>query len=135
MNEQTNLIVKVDYEEFQPDTYKGIEVLDYKNNEVMKINTGKFNFDWEIIGDFIKAFIKENPTVEINVSSSVDNYIADSSEVKTKKEKTSEQVNKLAKIIAEGNLKLKPMEEIINSTTIRRNMPTPIDFTNIPFKK
>jgi hypothetical protein len=66
--------IRVDYEEFEPDTYKGV-VLTHGDTEVLRINTGDFKADLATM-DTQYLMITEGENVF--TSSSVDNYSMDS---------------------------------------------------------
>lgn len=71
------LFIRVDYEDFKPETYKGVYVDTKDKQRLIHVNTGDFVFDYNFIMDFLKTYLKNNPTLDVFCSSSVDNYISD----------------------------------------------------------
>jgi hypothetical protein len=72
------LIIHVDYEDFKPETYKGVYVTTYDGQKLFHINTGDFVIDYNIVNDLLRLhYLKKNPNIEVFCSSDVDEYILD----------------------------------------------------------
>lgn len=67
-----HLFIKCDYEEFEPETYNGIKVMDFNsNNKILDhFNTGNIDKDLESVKEKYKGYI-------ITYSSTIDHYYMD----------------------------------------------------------
>jgi hypothetical protein len=72
------LFIRVDYEEFKPETYKGVYVTTRDGQKLFHVNTGDFLVDYNAVNDLLKLhYLKKNPDIEVFRTSSIDNYISD----------------------------------------------------------
>jgi hypothetical protein len=70
--------VRIDYKEFSPGNYKGIYLTKYNSDEkIVNFFSDSFLFDYKMMKLFLDEFRKENPNVDIFITSSVDDYAAD----------------------------------------------------------
>lgn len=80
----------VDYDEFEPETYKGVCICTIDNKELKRVYTGNFIED-------IKSIIEQNECYyPLLTMSDLDNYIMDY-EIKYNDEIFSHKINKLMK--------------------------------------
>ncbi len=73
------MILKVDYDEFEPETYRGV-ILTKKGEEIHRISEGDFTEDYVNMA----RWIKENADqAYISKGSSVDHFIMDKKSIKS----------------------------------------------------
>lgn len=65
------IIVSIDYEEFQPETYRGVEVR-VQGEEPVRFESGDFEKDWNDAADYC-----QETDGLVMVSSSVDHFFQD----------------------------------------------------------
>ena len=74
----STLFVRVDYEEYKPETYNGVYVTDHEVNKIIQINTNNFEFDYAMVLQFISEYQKYNKEIKnVARTSSIDHYAMD----------------------------------------------------------